>query len=60
MHRANSDLWKEYRALPAGIRNRADKQFALLRANPRHSSLQFKKVTERGEQELWSARVTLK
>jgi hypothetical protein len=35
--------------LPAEIRERADKQFALLRANPRHPSVQFKKLTERGE-----------
>jgi len=46
--------------LPADIRERADKQFGLLRANPRHSSLQFKKLAERGGQELWSVRVTLK
>jgi mRNA-degrading endonuclease RelE of RelBE toxin-antitoxin system len=58
MHRAHADFWKEYRALPPSIRDRADKQFALLRANPRHPSLQFKKLTERGGQELWSARVT--
>jgi hypothetical protein len=38
----------------------ADKQFALLGANPRHPPLQFKKLTERAGQELWSARVTLK
>ena len=46
--------------MPAGVRERADKQFALLKANPRHPSLQLKKLTERGGQELWSARVTLK
>ena len=39
MHRANAEFWKEYRALPTDIRERADKQFALLRANPRHPSL---------------------
>jgi mRNA-degrading endonuclease RelE of RelBE toxin-antitoxin system len=60
MHRANAEFWKEYRALPADIRERANKQFALPRANPRYPSLQFKKLTERGGQELWSARVTLK
>ena len=37
----------------------SDIQFALLKANPRHPSLQFKKLTERDGQELWSARVTL-
>jgi hypothetical protein len=46
--------------LPADIRERADKQFALLKANPRHPSVQFKKLSDRGGQELWSARVTLK
>jgi len=59
MHRANAEFWKEYGALPADY-PRADKQFALLRANLRHPSLQFKKLTEHGGQELWSARVTLK
>jgi mRNA-degrading endonuclease RelE of RelBE toxin-antitoxin system len=60
MHRTTADFWKDYRALPADIRARADKQFALLKANPRHPSLQFKKLTERGGQEIWSARVTRK
>ncbi len=39
---------------------RADKQFALLKANPQHPSLQFKKIGERGGGEIWSVRVTLK
>jgi hypothetical protein len=60
MHRTNADFWKDYRPSPADSRSRADKQFALLNANPRHPSVQFKKLTERGGQELWSARVTLK
>lgn len=60
MHRAHADFWNDYWALPENIRERAKKQFTLLRANPRHPSLQFKKLTERGGQELWSARVTLK
>jgi hypothetical protein len=54
MHDTTADFWKEYRALPADIRERADKQFALLKANPRHPSLQFKKLTERRGQEIWS------
>lgn len=60
MHGTTADFWKEYRALTADIRERADKQFALLKANPRHPSLQFKKLTERRGQEIWSARVTRK
>ena len=59
-HRANADFWNDYRALPADISAHADKQFALLRNNPRHPSLQFKKLGERSGQEIWSARVTLK
>lgn len=46
--------------LPADIRARADKQFALLNGNPHHPSLQFKKLGDRNGQEVWSARVTLK
>jgi hypothetical protein len=60
MHRTHEDFWKEYSALPPDIRDRADKQFALLKVNPRHPSVQFKKLTERAGRELWSARVTLK
>ena len=59
-HRANADFWKDYHALPAEIRTRADKQFALLKSNPQHPSLQFKKLGDRRGQEIWSARVTLK
>ena len=60
MHRTNAEFWKDYRALPPEIRERADKQFSFLKANPRHPSVQFKKLTDRGGQELCSARVTLK
>lgn len=59
-HRANSDFWNDYQALSLDIRARADKQFALLKTNPKHPSLQFKKIGERRGQEIWSARVTLK
>jgi hypothetical protein len=60
VHRANADFWDDYRSLPAAIRARADKQFVLLKANPQHPSLQFKKLGDRNGQEIWSARVTLK
>ena len=42
------------------MRSRADKQFALLKENPQHPSLQFKKLGERHGQDIWSARVSLK
>lgn len=58
-HRANTDFWREYQALPQDIRSRADKQFSLLKSNPQHPSLQFKKRGERHGHEIWSARVTL-
>jgi hypothetical protein len=58
-HRATESFWRAYQALPLEIRNRADKQFALLKSNPQHPSLQFKKVGESHGQEVWSARVTL-
>jgi len=60
IHRTNADFWNDYHSLPADIRARADKQFALLKANPQHPSLQFKKLGERRGEEIWSARVTLK
>lgn len=58
-HRATSNFWQQYHALPWEIRARADKQFALLKTDPQHPSLQFKKVGERHGLEIWSARVTL-
>ena len=60
LHRASRDFWNDYRRLPADIRARADKQFTLLKGNPQHPSLQFKKLGERNGREIWSARVTLK
>ncbi len=58
-HRAAADFWQQYLSLPAEIRSRRDKQFSLLKANPQHPSLQFKKVGDRRGSEIWSARVTL-
>jgi hypothetical protein len=53
-HSASSQFWRCYDALPPEIRALADKSFALLKENPRHPSLHFKKLGE-----LWSARVGL-
>ncbi len=58
-HRAATQFWREYFALPEEIRRRADKRYLLLKSNPQHPSLQFKKIGERHSQEIWSARVTL-
>jgi hypothetical protein len=58
-HRATSEFWQHYHALPPHIRTSADKQFSLLDGNPQHPSLQFKKIGERHGEEIYSARVTL-
>jgi len=51
-------FWRAYNELPQQIRDQADKQFTLLKDNPRHPSVQFKKIREKDGVELWSARVT--
>jgi hypothetical protein len=43
-HFASPSFWKCYHALPAEIRELADKNFALVQADPAHPSLHFKKV----------------
>jgi hypothetical protein len=58
-HRATDEFWRAYDALPEAIRKRADKQFSMLKVNPKHPSLQFKRVGESRGQTVWSARVTL-
>ena len=54
-HFADPEFWKHYRALPAEIRDLADKNFALLKLSPAHPSLHCKKI--KGRESLWSARV---
>lgn len=44
IHHASPSFWACYDALPADVRALADKQFALLKENPRHPSLHFKRV----------------
>jgi hypothetical protein len=53
-HRATPRFWVYYHHLPADIQRLADRCYALLRQNPRHSSLHFKQVGR-----FWSARVGL-
>jgi hypothetical protein len=45
-------FWETYADLPAKIRTLADKNFQLLKADPHHPSLHFKKINN-----LWSVRV---
>ena len=51
-HFASSRYWTCYESLPTEVRQQADRQFALLKSNPSHPSLHFKKVGK-----FWSARV---
>ena len=43
-HSASPGFWQCYKALPPEIRDLADKNFALLKDDPSHPSLHFKKV----------------
>ncbi len=53
-HFATPGFWFCYRQLPDAARELADKNFALLRADPHHRSLRLKRVGP-----FWSARVGL-
>ena len=43
-HRANPKFWKFYERLPKEIQDLADENYELLKHDPRHPSLHFKKV----------------
>jgi hypothetical protein len=43
-HFAAPSFWACYRILPKSIRDLADKNYELLKSNPSHPSLHFKKV----------------
>jgi hypothetical protein len=51
-HFTSSKFWESYAALPVEIGDLADKNFELLKADPRHPSLHLKRI-----EELWSVRV---
>lgn len=53
-HHANPRFWRCYRALPQEVRRSADRSYDILKADPTHQSLHFKKVGQ-----FWSARVGL-
>jgi hypothetical protein len=44
IHFAAPSFWRCYEALPEPVRILADKQFQLLKTDPRHPSLHFKRV----------------
>jgi hypothetical protein len=43
-HFASPAYWAAYRSLPESIRSLADKNFDLLKSDPRHPSLHFKQI----------------
>jgi hypothetical protein len=53
-HFASPEFWFRYRQLPDEIQQLANKNFELLKADPRHPSLRLKKMGR-----FWSVRVGL-
>jgi len=51
-HRATARFWQFHAQLPENIQRLAEENFQLLKADPRHPSLHFKKVGR-----LWSVRI---
>lgn len=51
-HFASPAFWDAYQKLPAKVREIADKNFGLLKRDPRHPSLHFKMVGR-----YWSVRI---
>ncbi|ARQ59386.1 hypothetical protein Kim5_CH03362 [Rhizobium sp. Kim5] len=50
-HHATPSFWEAYDGLPEQVRKLADENFDLLKQDPRHPSLHFKRVGR-----FWSAR----
>ncbi|MGH8521984.1 MAG: hypothetical protein ACREU9_11320 [Gammaproteobacteria bacterium] len=51
-HRASLRFWALYNVLPEEVRALADKNYLLLKTNPKHPSLHFKRLGK-----LWSVRI---
>jgi hypothetical protein len=54
-HFASPAFWQAYARLPEGVRALADKNYQLLKADPQHPSLHFKKIGR-----FWSVRVGIR
>ncbi len=54
-HFASPAFWDAYQKLPNAVRELADKNYALLKTDPRHPSLHFKKIDR-----FWSVRIGLR
>lgn len=54
-HFASPAFWQKYEKLPAVVRTLADKNYELLKTDPKHPSLHLKKLGG-----LWSVRIGLR
>jgi rRNA pseudouridine-1189 N-methylase Emg1 (Nep1/Mra1 family) len=54
MHRTTNRFWKCFEKLPESVKKTSKESFQLLKRNPHHPSLHFKKVGK-----FWSARVDI-
>jgi len=54
-HRASPRFWQHYNALREDLQQQADSAYDLLKADPRHPSLQLKKIGR-----FWSVRIGLR
>ena len=54
-HFASPRFWFHYRQLDEGVQELADKSFQLLRIDPTHRSLHFKKIGD-----FWAVRIELR
>jgi len=52
IHFASPSFWSSYESLPSTVQKVADKNYELLKLNPKHPSLHFKKIGR-----YWSVRV---
>jgi hypothetical protein len=53
-HFTDPEFWKCYADILPAVQDAADKQFELLKSNPKHPSLNFKRIGK-----YWAARVNL-
>jgi hypothetical protein len=53
-HYASPSFWAAYESLPLSVQRQADRNYELLKADPKHPSLHFKKAGK-----YWSVRVGL-
>jgi len=54
-HFASPAFWEAYEGLPAAVRELADKNYELLKQNPKHPSLHLKRTGR-----FWSVRIGLR